>query len=84
MADFYFSDKSYSFGPWSREVRIKVNNILLLLCKDGNIWNCYFYDLRKQDGEQYIIDISISNDTAAKIIKEAQEYQEYLYESNSY
>ena len=82
MRNFYFSDKSWA-NDSHREARIEVNNICVILLRDKEFWNCYFYDLRKPDGKQYIMDINISNALALKII-EAKEYQNFYYASNSY
>lgn len=83
MRDFYFSDKSWANDD-HREVRIEVNTVAIILLRDNEYWNCYFYDLRKPDGEQYIMDINISNALALRIIEEAKEYQAFYYARNSY
>ena len=84
MSNFYFSDKSYCYGDIIREVRIQVGNILnvITLEKNANYWCIHFYNLKKNEPNQYIWSVNISSDLALNIIKEAKEYKEYKY-SNS-
>ena len=87
MLNFYFWDRTYSFGPYKRESTIKVNNITVVLTLEKeNNWRIYFYNENKssEDNDGYIIDYSISEKLAFKIINEAKEYQSFLYDSNSY
>lgn len=87
MLNFYFWDRVYSFGPYKREATIKVNNIIVVLTLEKeNNWRMYFYNKNKssEDNDGYIIDYSISEKLALKIINEAKEYQSFLYDSNSY
>lgn len=81
MAKFSFSDRSYSSGPFIREIRIIYGKILLSITQDRNdsSWDLFFYDISQIDGSQYLCDYKISPDLANKIIKEASEYQDYLY-----
>lgn len=87
MLNFYFWDRAYSFGPYKRESAIKVNNITVVLTLEKeNNWRIYFYNENKssKDNDGYIVDYSISEKLALKIINEAKEYQSFLYDSNSY
>ena len=81
MPAFYFSDKTYYYGDITREVRIQVNNILnvITLEKHSDYWCIHFYNLKKDEPNQYIWSINISNKLALNIIKEAKEYQDYIY-----
>ena len=85
MLNFYFWDKSYSQGCCRREVTIKVNDIITVLTQESDYnWKIYFYDSRFSDLEKYIVDYSISENLALNIIKEAKEYQSFLYDRSSY
>ena len=81
MPNFCLSDKSYIYGDILREVRIQVNNILVVMTleKYNDIWGVHFYNFKKDEPNQYIISTNISQELAFKIIKEAREYQNYLY-----
>lgn len=86
MANFSFSDKHFTNGAFSREVFITYNNIIITLNKDksGN-WILFLYVLKSVfDSEKYIMDIHISEKIALNIIKEAKEYQAFLYENQIY
>lgn len=81
MPVFYFTDRTYSYGDITREVRIQVNNILIVITleKNSDYWCIHFYNLKKDEPNQYIWSTNISNKLALNIIKEAKEYQDYIY-----
>ena len=74
---FYFKDKKYTLGCCFRETIIKINSICIVinLFKDLE-WKLYLYK-----NDKYVSEHTISEEFANKLINEAAEYQQYLYES---
>lgn len=74
---FYFKDKTYCNSYIVREVIIKVNsiNLVMTLCNDFK-WQMFLYK-----NEKYVHKYDVTDKIVNKLIKEAKEYQQFLYES---